>query len=195
MPEVAIAVVSAVDVALRLQAYKAGRTNVPPEEQEMAEVYAEATYLKYQSANDVFGVTVASVEALKVRLKTAEEETLLLIEAIRSDSGEHLGALLLRVAWTGDVVVDFVGTNVAATKYGDPPIKNAGAMLLYCALAIAKDIDAEQIYAETARHSEAWWSKLLVAGDKLVKVDNVDGALARVEQIVAKQGKITIKSN
>jgi hypothetical protein len=43
--------------------------------------------------------------------------------------------------------------------------------------------------------SHAWWRKLLVAGDEFVKVDNVDDALARVERIVAKQGKITIKSN
>ena len=43
--------------------------------------------------------------------------------------------------------------------------------------------------------SQGWWRKLLVAGDELVKVDNVDDALARVERIVAKQGKITIKSN
>lgn len=194
-PVVTIAISADVDTDLRLAWYREGRAVVPAIEQELAEIYAEATYLKYRSASDVFGVTVGSLPDLKKRFGRTKEETLILLEGIREDTDQHVGALLLRFAWTGDIVIDFVGTNLAATKHSVPPLQNSGTLLVYAALRLGEAVGAPLVYAETARHSQAWWDKLLAAGEKLVKVDDVPTAAARLKEIITTQGKVTIAEN
>lgn len=192
-PCVTVGVSNDVNVDRRLSSYREGRGVVPAGAQAVAETYAEATYLKYRSAHEVFGVTVGSLRELEERLGHANEETLLLLEAAREDMDRPVGALLLRVAWTGDLVIDFVGTNPAATKYGKPPLRNGGVVLVYAALKIGKAIGAPLVYAETARHSRLWWDKLLAAGEKLIKVDDIPTAVARIEEIVTMQGQVIIE--
>lgn len=106
---------------------------------------------------------------------------------------DHAHLADLRYAWTTDIVIDFVGTHLAATAHGSPPLQNCGAMLVYAAVRIGAICGAPLVYAETARHSVAWWDKLLEAGERLIKVATVPAAAARLIKIIAIQGEIIIK--
>lgn len=192
-PVVTIAIADDVDIEQRLAWYREGRGTVPAAVQQVAEIYAEATYLKYGSAHDAFGATVGSLAELEDRLGRSNKESIVLLEATREDLDRHVGALLLRVAWTGDLVVDFVGTNLIATKYGSPPLANGGTMLVYAALRVGEIVGAPLVFAETARHSRRWWDKLLAAGEKLIRVDDVSAAIVRIRDIVTTQGKVIIE--
>jgi hypothetical protein len=161
------------DVEPRLEEYRRFAVTVPVEEQQRVELYAQATYLKYRSARENFAATVGNFqEWSKSRLK--RRECLGLIEAWTDLANSSLaGALLLRSAWTGDVVVDFVGTNFGVTKYGNPPRGNVGPILLLAATCVGKACGAELIWAETAAETEKWWSSLLASEQRFIKVDYV----------------------
>ena len=187
---IVVTVAEDVDVAQRLGWYQEGRGKVAEPLQQAAEVYAEATFLKYQSVSTHFGGVTSSLEQLQERLSAAGEEAFMLLEAARDDvhGDAYAGAILLRIAWTRDLIVDFVGTNPFATKVLGPEIPYVGAMLVYCGLAVSAKVGASFAYAETASHSKAWWEQLLAGGDDLIKVDDIPTALARITKIFSKAG-------
>lgn len=155
---------------MRLAMYRKFRGKVPAGEQYLAEVYAEATYLKYRSARDIFQTSVSSLEQWR-RLRAEKQEALALFEAWNREPAPQLvGAMLLRSAWTGDIVVDFVGTNFGATKYAMPILSHVGTMLICVALDVGIQSEAKLVWAETARHSSAWWNRLLAGGKNFIKV-------------------------
>ena len=95
------------------------------------------------------------------------------------------GALLLRSAWTGDIVVDFVGTNPEVTKSTDRPLANVGAMLVYAAIHVGVLSSANLIWVETAAHSIKWWKRLLAQGEDFIRVDEIPSTHARLTKFFA----------
>lgn len=178
--EVVVDIASPNDIEGRLISYK-----LPASVRSSAkfEIYAEATYLKYQTANTNFGVVSTTSADLVARMKPGKRttEVLVLIEGTRTDNNSIIGAALLRFAWTGDLVFDFVGINPNARGVGERELKNLGSCLIYEGLRLAKMFNAKEVFAETAEHSYRWWHNHLAQGSDLIKASSVDDAFANTK--------------
>ena len=182
--EVVVDIAAPDDIEERLEAYAtSGNIGQTP-----ARVYAQATCLKYETANENFGVVATTSEEL-VQLMASpppRRETLVLIEATRTDTNQIVGAALLRFGWNGDLVFDFVGTNPNTRGEGEAMLKNIGSCLIYEGLRLAKSFGAEDAFAETAHHSVKWWHNHLAKGSDLIKADLVEDALTRTRDLLTK---------
>lgn len=183
--EVVIDIAAPEDIEGRLAGY---RSPASAEAATKFEIYAEATYLKYQTANVNFGVVSTTADELIARMGMAERETevLILIEGTRTDNNLVVGAALLRFAWSGDLVFDFVGTNPHTRGVGDQELKNIASCLVYEGLRLAKAFNAKEVFAETARHSHEWWHNHLAQGSDLIKASSVDDALTNTRACLSK---------
>ncbi len=182
--ELVIDIAAPDDIDERLEAYAIS----PGIEQGLHAIYAQATYLKYQTANENFGVVATSPADLEGRMKQAlpHIETLVLIEATRTDTNQIVGAALLRFGWNGNLVFDFVGSNPSTRGEGVQKLENIGSCLIYEGLRLAKSFGAEDAFAETAYHSVKWWHNHLAKGSDLIKADTVKDALTRTRDLLTK---------
>jgi hypothetical protein len=175
-----------VDIIGRIAQFSQPIPGLGAEDKKTIETYAEATYLKYSSARDDFAATVSSFRDWS-RRRALNRETLALLEA-RTANDQVAGALLLRSAWTWDIVVDFVVANKAVTMAATPPIPNVGAMLVTAALDIGFHTRASLIWAETAAHSTDWWRPILPSAHQFIRFDSVDISRQRMAQFLTRNG-------
>jgi hypothetical protein len=174
------------DVLGRIVEFTGPISGAGARDKKMVESYAEATYLKYRSAREDFAATASSFKDWSKR-RALQKETLALLEA-RTADGQIAGALLLRSAWTGDIVVDFVMANQAVTKAAVPPIPNVGTMLEAAALDVGFQNGAPLIWAETAAHSTNWWQTLLPSTEQFIRFDSVELSRQRIGEFLRKNG-------
>lgn len=175
-----------VDVIGRIAQFSQPIPGVGAGDKKTIETYAEATYLKYRSAREDFAATATSFRDWS-RRRARNQETLALLEA-RTANDQIAGALLLRSAWTGDIVVDFVVANKAVTMAATPPIPNVGAMLVAAALDIGFYTNAPLIWAETAAHSTNWWQPMLPSVHQFIRFDSVEVSRQRMIQFLTQIG-------
>jgi len=176
----------AVDIIGRIAQFGQPIPGARAGDQKTIETYAEATYLKYRSARDDFAATATNFRDWS-RRRARNQETLALLEARTSDD-QVAGALLLRSAWTGDIVVDFVVANKAVTLAANPPILNIGTMLVAAALEVGFHTAAPLIWAETASYSTKWWQLILPSTHEFIRFDSVEVSRHRVSQFLTQIG-------
>ena len=176
------------DVKSSLEEYKRYGQFVPPKEQELVFLYAEATYLKYGAIRNEFASAAADYDQWLQMRKSGRECFALFQARLIEGSSPLAGTRLLRSGWNGDVVVDFVGTNFGVTKYRDRRYPNVGLFLLAAALDVAAESDAKLIWAETAAHSYEWWASLLESEPNFIKFDGVTAVRAKIEAALSSRG-------
>jgi len=179
---------AAADANAALEEYRRSRGTVPNEDQALVETYAEATYLKYRSLRDEFAADAPDYPKW-TSMRGKGRECFALLQARVDDGSRPLaGSMLLRSAWTGDVVVDFVGTNFGVTRYSAQRFPLVGVMLVTAAAEIAAASSAGMVWVETARHSHEWWSELLDCPHAFVKFDQVSSVLANLNEFWSSNG-------
>ena len=159
------------NVTRRIQQFRRPSVAVSFEDQAQVELYAEATYVKYRTARNEFAATANTFADWTQRAGRAEE-SLALLEAWTSGRDARVaGAILLRRAWTGDVVVDFVVANKSVAQSATRRLKNVGMLLVAAAVDVAVETKAPLVWAETASHSAEWWGFILKSRHNFVRFD------------------------
>jgi hypothetical protein len=178
--------VGVVDIVGRISQFGQPIPGVSAQNKKTVETYAEATYLNYRSARDDFAVTAPTFKDWS-RRRAHNQETLALLEAHTADD-RVAGVLLLRSAWTGDIVVDFVVANKAVTLAATPPIVNVGTMLVAAALDVGFHTNAPLIWAETAVHSTNWWQPMLPSLNQFIRFDSVEASRQGMSRFLTQIG-------
>jgi hypothetical protein len=188
-PDVSVRIARNVDLTDSVSEFTVEGSTSP--RQILGQRYAEATYLKYQSAYKHFGAIVSSLSDWAERRGVEEvqrRECMMLLEARIANDKRIAGALLLRSAWTNDVVVDFLVVNHLVMQEYKPAVRGAGVMLCYAAFSIGLVSEASLVIAETAQHSTEYWARFCPGGMRLIRTAKTQLAVRQAAHMLSKGG-------
>lgn len=184
--KVQVRIGAGVNVKERLEQFGVG-TPADSRRTQQGQLYAKATYLKYNSAVQEFSAVVRSLDEWGNRRAVNEEqrvESLMLLEAFSDSDPRAAGALLLRSAWTNDVVIDFLVVNHFVTDSRAPRLEGVGGLLCYAATSIGLVSGAAQVLVETAQHTKKYWSRFCGAGCDLWRFEKTTVAVENLAAIL-----------
>ena len=187
---VRVQIAANVDIKKRLDEFGVGKKSTLPRDAQ-GRLYARATYLKYNSAVEEFSAVVSSLDEWGRGRSVKEEErgeSLMLLEAFDDADPRVAGALLLRSAWTNDVVIDFLVVNQQVTETRSPRLDGVGGLLCYAALSIGLVSGAERVLVETASHTKKYWTRFCRDGCDLWRIEKTAVAVENLAAILRSGG-------
>ena len=111
-------------------------------------------------------------------------ESLMLLEAFADADPRAAGALLLRSAWTNDVVIDFLVVNQVVIDSRSPRLEGVGGLLCYAATSIGLVSSAERVLVETAHHTRRYWTRFCHGGCDLWRIEKTAVAVETLAAIL-----------